>query len=227
MASQKYAKTNRIVEKSIADAVRKSINLKPSVVDALELGIVNYSALARIIGQELGIGKGNTHAILSAIKRYGAGIESKKDTKKINKIIANSTMNIQTDLAVLGIAPNSDVQTVSKSLDVRIYHVIQGLSVLSLVIDAKNPEKIRAIEKKFGPKALRQNLAALTIVSPETVMETPGTVIQYIGPLAINNINIQELLGTANDTIILVRMEDANRVFTIINEVIQNARKQA
>lgn len=227
MATSKQAKTNRIVEKSIADAVRKSINLKPCVVDALELGIVNYSALARIVGEELGISKGNTHAILSAIKRYGAGIERKKDMKKINKIIANSTMNIQTDLAVLSIPPNSDAQAIIKLLDVRVYHVIQGLSLLSLIIDAKNPEKVKAIEKKFGSNALRQNLAALTIVSPDEVIDTPGAIIQYIGPLAINNINIQELLGTCSDTIVLVKMEDANRVFTIINEVIQNARKQA
>ena len=48
--------------KSVAQVVRETIRMRPSVMDALKLQIVNYSALARILQSE--IEEGSLEAIL-------------------------------------------------------------------------------------------------------------------------------------------------------------------
>jgi len=42
--------------KSVAQLVRETIQMRPSLMDALKMQIVNYSALARMLQAEIGEG---------------------------------------------------------------------------------------------------------------------------------------------------------------------------
>jgi hypothetical protein len=53
--------------KSVAQLVREVIQMRPSLLDSLKMGIVNYSALARMLQEE--IGEGSTEAIKAAVIR--------------------------------------------------------------------------------------------------------------------------------------------------------------
>ena len=53
--------------KSVAKQVREAIQMRPSLLDALKMGIVNYSALARMLQGE--IGQGSIEAVKAAVIR--------------------------------------------------------------------------------------------------------------------------------------------------------------
>jgi hypothetical protein len=52
---------------SIAQQVRVTIQMRPSLLDALNMKIVNYSALARLLKDE--IGEGSLEAVKAAVIR--------------------------------------------------------------------------------------------------------------------------------------------------------------
>jgi len=62
--------------KSIARLVREAIQMRPSLLDALKMGIVNYSALARMLQNE--IREGSTEAVKAAIIRISEQISKEK-----------------------------------------------------------------------------------------------------------------------------------------------------
>lgn len=61
---------------TISNTVRIYLKNKPYTMEALENGIVNFSALARLMQKELGIR--NYQAIKAAIRRYASHLESVK-----------------------------------------------------------------------------------------------------------------------------------------------------
>ena len=64
--------------RSVAQIVRETIQKRPSLLDALKMKIVNYSALARMLQTE--IGEGSLEAVKAAIIRVSDELETKRPT---------------------------------------------------------------------------------------------------------------------------------------------------
>ena len=62
--------------KSVARLVREAIQMRPSLLDALKMGIVNYSALARMLQEE--IGEGSTDAVKAAVIRIAVAQKGRR-----------------------------------------------------------------------------------------------------------------------------------------------------
>ena len=60
--------------KSVAQMVRETIQMRPSLLDALNMKIVNYSALARMLQND--IGEGSLEAVKAAIIRVSDEIST-------------------------------------------------------------------------------------------------------------------------------------------------------
>ncbi|MDP7208037.1 MAG: hypothetical protein QGH14_05585, partial [Candidatus Bathyarchaeota archaeon] len=87
--------------KSVAQVVRETIRMRPSVMDALKLQIVNYSALARILQSE--IEEGSLEAIKAAIIRVSEELESETwlQEEKIRNILKDSVVRLQDKISVI------------------------------------------------------------------------------------------------------------------------------
>ena len=87
--------------KSVAQLVRETIQMRPSLLDALKMEIVNYSALARMLQAE--IGEGSLEAVKAAIIRISEDMMNEKglQEEKVLSILRKSVVRLQDKIAVI------------------------------------------------------------------------------------------------------------------------------
>jgi len=89
--------------KSVAQKVRETIQMRPSLLDALKLDIANYSAMARLLQDE--IGEGSLEAIKAAIIRISEEISDKHglQEEKVLSILRDTKVSLQDKIAVINV----------------------------------------------------------------------------------------------------------------------------
>ena len=188
--------------KSVAQLVREAIQMRPSLLDALNMKIVNYSALARMLQDE--IGEGSIEAVKAAIIRVAEDISSERglQEERVQSILKESKVRLQDKIAVL-ISPaklNVPYLVTAYLTDSYVYVVDQtGLK-------GELPKNIQ----------VTSNLVALILLSPPRVETTPGFVAFVTQLLSSRNINIIEFISCSTNTVIILDSKDALRAFSLL-----------
>ena len=188
--------------KSVAQLVREAIQMRPSLLDALSMKIVNYSALARMLQDE--IGEGSIEAVKAAIIRVAEDISSERglQEERVQSILKESKVRLQDKIAVL-ISPaklNVPSLVTAYLTDGYVYVVDQtGL-------EGELPKSIQ----------VTSNLVALILLSPPSVETTPGFVAFVTQLLSSRNINIIEFISCSTNTVIILDSKDALRAFSLL-----------
>jgi len=188
--------------KSVAQLVREAIQMRPSLLDALSMKIVNYSALARMLQDE--IGEGSIEAVKAAIIRVAEDISSERglQEERVQSILRESKVRLQDKIAVL-ISPAK-------------------LNVPSLVTAYLTDGYVYVVDqtglKGELPKSIQvtSNLVALILLSPPSVETTPGFVAFVTQLLSSRNINIIEFISCSTNTVIILDSKDALRAFSLL-----------
>jgi aspartokinase len=183
---------------SISDFVRVYLKNKPYTVEALENGIVNYSALARVVQRSLRIK--NYHAIKAALRRYAEelremnmGIE-----KHASEMLNESSVTIQSGVSVI-ISPDDVEVGTSSKIKLRDYYVYLTYS----------PEEFKKLKKAVDVTKMHENASAIVIHSGEKLEDLPGFVAFIASILAEQNINIIEFISCYTETLLVVGRSDA------------------
>lgn len=188
--------------KSVAQLVRETVRMRPSILDALKMDIVNYSALARILQDE--IGEGSVEAVKAAIIRVSDELsdESNLREEKVLSILRESKVRLQDKIAVL-ISPRR----------LEIPHIISASLTDSIVYVVDQTLLKESIQDDVQ---VTKNLVALILLSPEKVEDTPGFVAFVTQLLASRNINIVEFISSSTNTIIILDGKDALPAFSLL-----------
>jgi len=188
--------------RSVAQLVREAIQMRPSLLDALNMKIVNYSALARMLQNE--IGEGSLEAVKAAIIRVAEDISSERglQEERVQSILKESKVRLQDKIAVL-ISPaklNIPYLVTAYLTDSYVYVVDQtGLK-------GELPKNVQ----------VTSNLVALILLSPPRVETTPGFVAFVTQLLSSRNINIIEFISCSTNTVIILDSKDALRAFSLL-----------
>ena len=68
-------------------------------------------------------------------------------------------------------------------------------------------------------------MAALIVQSPREIVDTPGCIVAFYNPISRAHINIEETASCFTETVIVIRMEDAAKAFSILTDLISRMRK--
>jgi aspartokinase len=188
--------------KSVAQVVRETIQMRPSLLDALKMQIVNYSALARMLQSE--IGEGSLEAVKAAIIRVSDELETEKGLQedKVLSILRESVVRLQDKIAVL-ISPeelNIPYLVTAYLTDSYVYVVDQTQ------LKTKLPDFVH----------VTSNLVALILISPPRVETTPGFVAFITSLLSSREINIVEFISCSTNTVIVLDQGDALNAFSLL-----------
>jgi aspartokinase len=187
---------------SIAQKVRETIQMRPSLLDALNMKIVNYSALARYLQEE--IGEGSLEAVKAAIIRVADEISSNRSLREqaVLSILKDSKVRLQDKIGVVISPIRLDIPhlVTAHLTDQYVYIVDQT------IMKNKLPEKVN----------FQKNLVALILLSPPVVEETPGFVAFITQLLASHNINIVEFISCSTNTIIILDGGQALHAFSLL-----------
>lgn len=188
--------------KSVAQVVRETIRMRPSLLDALKMQIVNYSALARMLKSELG--EGSLEAVKAAIIRVSEELESEigLQEEKIRNILKESVVRLQDKISVIISPEILDIPYIATAYltDSYVYMVDQTQ------LKSKIPDYAQ----------VNDNLVALILISPERVETTPGVVAFITNLLASREINIVEFISCSTNTVIVLDASDALNAFSLL-----------
>ena len=187
---------------SIAQQVRDTIQMRPSLLDALNMKIVNYSALARVLQDE--IGEGSLEAVKAAVIRVADEISVDRSLREeaVQSILKDSKVRLQDKIGVVISSIRLDIPHIVTAhlTDQYVYIVDQT------IMKNKLPEKAQ----------FQKNLVALILLSPPLVEETPGFVAFITQLLASRNINIVEFISCSTNTIIILDGSQALQAFSLL-----------
>ncbi|MCJ7730848.1 ACT domain-containing protein [Candidatus Bathyarchaeota archaeon] len=187
---------------SIAQQVRDTIQMRPSILDALNMKIVNFSALARILQEE--IGEGSSEAVKAAVIRVADEISEDRSLreKAVQSILKDTKVRLQDKIGVVISSIRLDIPHIVTAhlTDQYVYIVDQTIMKNQL------PEKVQ----------FQKNLVALILLSPPMVEETPGFVAFITQLLASRNINIVEFISCSTNTIIILHGSQALKAFSLL-----------
>lgn len=214
--------------KSIGEIVKKLIREMPFLEEALEEGLINVSSLSRKfkprIEKEL---KKSVQlgAIDMAIKRYDPDItyNFKYGLKQFVSTLGDFI--VQSRLMHFTFENSSTLNERERELIAHIegdqfyYSISRGIFETTIVVSSS---KAQLVEKIFSNEKLifkKYNLASITLRLPKKRNQTSGFFFYILKTLAIDKINIEELISTTNEFTILVSEKDIDRAFSILMQL--------
>ena len=218
-----------MAELSISRVVQHLIDNDPSIQDALARGYGNYSAIARLLKpkvEEIYEREVGLAGLITAVKRARVSYTPKTEYQRI---VAESRINLRTDVAKISIEKTrrtlEKARLVSADFPEAFFQVLEGATTLTLITDERIFDEVRSIFKEEEILAEKRNLAALIVQSPRGIVDTPGCIVAFYNPISRAHINIEETASCFTETVIVLRMEDAAKAFSILTDLIFRMRK--
>jgi DNA-binding Lrp family transcriptional regulator len=222
-------KRPKLVTTSISKSVRDQVDADSLLQEALARGIVNVSAAARLLKPAVvsSIGRNvSEEAIITSLKRI-KGVYRRR-TLGYLKVIARSSVEVRTDLAMVSVEVDPDVSAKIKDVAFKNYDAFVQISsspnAYSLVSERGLFGYLRGRFEEEQIKEAKTELAALIIHSPDEIMETPGCVAAIYNRVGRGGINVVDTVSNYTDTILVVRMGEVVKAFTAVTDLISEAR---
>lgn len=187
--------------KPVAKSVRELLLLRPFLLNALRLGVINYSALARLLKKEIGASK---EAIKAAILRERDRIATAEAVREreILSLLKRTRATLRDKVAIVISRDRLDIPYIVRaSLSEKLVYLVDQTEI--------DMEKVRGA-------AITKDMVALILTSPEDIEDVPGFVAFVTQLLAGRGINIREFISCYTDTIIVLQPDDAIRAFTLL-----------
>jgi len=224
--TQKIAKINLLLHntntmESITEEIWRVIDNHPCIRTNLSRGLINNRALAKFLIKEQKI-DATMDAVISAIRRYKP--EKYVDTyNKAIKILSNATISTKSRLANAAIIKDAEVQNLLPKLFSVIYYnrgdvlrIIQADESMKILIDEKNLDKLSKLFPEEKIIKVDKNLAELNMhLHPEAV-NTPGLSAVITNELAMNGINIMEIISCVPELLFFVNENDILKAHQVL-----------
>jgi hypothetical protein len=215
---------------SVSKTIQHLIDNDLSLQDALKRDYANYSAIARIlkpkVEETLGR-KVKLESLITSVKRAKANYKSREEN--ITRIIAESVIHLRTYVAKVSVEKTKrnleKVRKVLTNFPGDFLQALEGVSAITLIFDQKLFDNVYPIFRKEDILDESQNLSAVVMQSPREIIDTPGCAIAFYNPVSRSHINIEETMSCFTDTILVLRMEDVGKAFTVLTDLIAEARK--
>ncbi|MBS7634289.1 hypothetical protein KEJ34_02155 [Candidatus Bathyarchaeota archaeon] len=218
-----------MVELSLAKIVQHLIENDLSIQDAIERGYANFSAVARLLKPraEALLGRKVTlEGMITSVKR--AKTKYKPSLKNL-KVIAESVINIRTNLAKITVEKTrrnlERSRLLSADFPEAFFQVLEGTATLTLIIDQRI---FSQVHQKFEDTEIldeKHGLAAIIIQSPHEIVSTPGCINFFYNAISRGQINIEETISCYTETVIFIKIDDSTKAYSILTELIADARK--
>ena len=209
--------------RTTAELTQEYIKNHPSIKSCLQNGLINYSALARLISRELNIQKKTSlEAILIAARRFQDKLQKEIiPEKKVKELLQQSEMEVKNKILVCILNKNIDFNQIDKLQgEIRkeqgLFYLIEGSDSYTLLIQEKFSPKLK-IHFKNNIIKVGFNMAMIIFKSPKEVETRLGWVAYLTSLFSENGVNIVEFLSCWTDTIFVIEAKDVTKAFTFLN----------
>ncbi len=212
---------------TISHVVKKTVNSRPSLQEAIIEGIINYVNLANKLQPEIQAELGEKNeksAIMMALRRYGEELQKKSIVKEQFKMSHEIIMKTNLcDICIVKTPSALDkIKQIHQIVDYEkgeTLNIIQGNYEITIVISQKYLDSLKEILKGEKILNIQKNLVSLTISLSKEFLSTPGVLALATRKLAWNNINIFENISTMTELIFIVAEKDAVKAYNTFQEM--------
>jgi aspartokinase len=213
---------------NISEATRRALGKFPYLDRYMPLGVVNNRGLARLILPEVTKQLGtqpNVQSVVTALRRESKS-KKKQARTKLDAILAESNVNLKYDMAAVTVpVGQKDLKKIKgRLLTEGTYILLQGMDNLTIVAEEPMIKKIR---EYLGDEALEvySNLAIVVVKSPKEITKTPGVLAYLANILALEKINIVEMMSSHAETAFIIEERDALPTIEVLRREIKRSRK--
>lgn len=193
--------------KSTAEQTTDYIKEHPHIKSCLKKGLINYSALARLISKELNIDKKTSkEAILIAARRFQQKIKKEFGyDRDIKKLLSTSEIEVKNKINVYVVDKNVKVDAIT----------LEGSENNTVIVSDKNK---CLIEKKFKNSIIKKHtdLVLIIIKSSKDIESIPGVVAYITSLFSENGVNIVEFLSCWTDTLFVIEAKDLHKAIEFL-----------
>ena len=212
--------------KTVAAVVREIIDESEIALSALQSGVLNLSAYAKKIQGDVSKRAGKnvtTGSIVVALSRYE--YDAKKKTPLTPDVLVES-ISTRSNLTEVTFARTQSIRARLKDvhenqnlLEADILTVTSGVREVSLTVPTTLEKEVLEIFSDNEPTLILHDLACLTIRFPARYLHTPNTIFTLLRPLALNRINIVEVVSTYTELSVVVAEQDLQSAFAIFSNL--------
>ncbi len=211
---------------TIPQLVQTELNRYPFLMEALQEGLINTSALARklqpVISQAVGrevkegaiimainrLPLGGMHFILREIRAFARQLT---DVRVRSNLLDYTYRNSETLIRA-----QADLLAVVSEQPKTFCTYSQGVAETTIVISSGFEEVMDTLFKEEMLTDLTRNLSAVSLMLPETNRQLYGIYYYILKDLAWQGINVVELISTSNEFTIIVADKDLDQTFSIL-----------
>lgn len=203
------------------ELTEKYIREHASIKDCLKKGLINYSALSRLVAKEYELeNKMSNEAILVAARRFKDKIKHKPIEDKVLSLFKNSNIEIKNNVVIFTLEkyvyPDSLIDIEKKIKKGKaLFFSIEGAKTITLIVQKQSEGLIEGDFRKYI-LSKEENLSLVTITSPG-IERTPGAVYYISGLFFDNEINILEFMSCYDDTLIVIDSKDVDKAIRFLN----------
>jgi len=211
--------------KNTVGEVWKFLDNNPCIKRDLSKGLINSRALAKYIikTQKMDV---TLDAVISAIRRYD--IREKDDIFLNARKLISQTINLSTrsGLAEISLIKDDDVQRcIPELFDIieysrgEVLRVIQATESIKLIVDETNLEDVISVFPKNKIINIDKNLAEINMHMHPKMIVTYGILAVIANELAINSVNILEVMTCLPEMLLFVREENILKAYQILYQL--------
>lgn len=223
-------------ESNTSQIVREEIDKDIFLQNSLAKGLINNSALARLLLPKVKIKnpKATIESITISIARYTNSLKHNKLERELTAQISNSQVSLKNDIVHATFFRNntivSGINEISKKirwdLD-EILFINQGSGEITIVFDKKNKYQFKKI--LANAVEVRDNSAILSIREGKIKglmpsIEVPGLYAYFINQISQNGINILDVVSTRSQITFVIKESDLIKSYEVINNCIKHFR---
>jgi aspartokinase len=214
----------------VTRAVQELLLAKPVLLAALGMGVVNYSALARALRGEVErrLGREVSEASVKvALIRFRERLSRSIAEEGVLRVVAESSTTLIDDVGLVTLRASDPLALAPllSGVRARLLQITQGVHTLTIVTDS---EVLEGLLRKVDPKlveAVYKDQAAVILVSPREIITTPGVMAYLTTLLAVNGINITQVISTHTDTLFILGRQEAVEAYYLLRRAIDEARR--
>ncbi len=213
---------------TISHVVKRMIDARPALQDALIEDIVNFASLAEKLEPrvEAEIGEGvKRSAIVMALRRHSETLRKKTQSAEPFKLSREIVM--KTDLCDVSILKTpSGFDKIKEAYDLVNYdkgetlNVIHGNQEITMVISQKHIDALLSILSDEKVLNVERDLVSVSLNLSKDFLYTPGILSLATRKLAWENINIFENISTMTELIFIISQKDAVRAYNAFQEMV-------
>jgi hypothetical protein len=215
---------------NITREVQRILDHDVAIRRDLARDLINKRALGMYIQKQLQL-KGNTDAIISAIRRYEADIKEAELFAKARVLIKNAKLSTKTGIAIVALVKDADVQELLPKLFSLIHYdrgevirIIQAEESIKAIVDEKNVSKVVDMFRKSKVLKIEKNLSELNMRLTEISAKVPGVLAILDTELANNDINIVETCSCVPEVLWFFDQKDLLKAHQTFLELIESLK---